>query len=111
MSNTYTWVFERLEVHTSYENLVDVVHTMHWRCNADNGAGQTATIYDTQACGPIDPTDFTPYPLLTEAEVMSWFTEAVNEAQINAIKAALDQKIADQITPPTLSLAPPWVSV
>lgn len=107
--NTYTWQFPLLDVYPLYEGLVDAVFSMRWRMTADDGAGHTAEAYGTQAAGPIDHNDFIPFADLTLAEVTGWAEAAMGAIDLAALKASLDKDIADQVSPPTASLPPPWV--
>ena len=106
--NTYTWQFPALDVYPSHAGLADAVFNMHWRLAADDGGGHTAEAYGTQAAGPIDPSEFIPYADLTLAEVTGWVEAAMGVIDLNSLKDSLDRQIADQVTPPTASLAPPW---
>lgn len=107
--NTYTWQFPKLDVYPTYETVADAVFNMHWRLTADDGAGHTATVYGTQQCGPVDLNDFIPFADLTLAEVQGWVEQAMSTDQIATLTGVLDENIASQITPPYLSLSPPWV--
>lgn len=105
---TYVWQFPALDVYPVYQTVVNAVYSMNWRLVADDGAGHTASAYGSQRCGPIDVGNFTPFANLTLAEVQSWLEEQFGANRISEIKAQLDQQIANQITPPTASLPPPW---
>ena len=106
--NTYTWQFPALDVYPLHEGLADAVFNMHWRLTADDGSGHTAEAYGTQAAGPIDPNDFIPYADLTLVEVTGWVEAAMGEVDLGTLKASLDQRIANQVSPPTATLAVPW---
>lgn len=108
MPTAYTWTFAALEVYPTYQGVVNAVYNLHWRLNADDGASHTASVYGSQRCGPIDPQNFTPFANLTLAQVQGWIEQLLGANQISLFKAQLDQQIANQITPPTASLPPPW---
>jgi hypothetical protein len=104
----YTWQVEALEVYPTYQTVTNAVYNVHWRLIADDGASHTASDYGSQRCGTIDVNNFTPFDNLTLSQVQSWLEEKLGANQISVIKAQLNQQIANQITPPTASLPPPW---
>ena len=106
--NAYTWQFPALEAYPTYEGLTDAVFSMHWRLTANDGAGHTAEIYGEQRTGPIDPADFIPFADLTKAEVQGWLETELGADVVANMKTGLDAAIANQINPPTVTLAPPW---
>jgi hypothetical protein len=108
MPTAYTWQFATLEVYPTYQTVTNAVYNMHWRLIADDGASHTASAYGSQTCGAIDVNNFTPFANLTLSQVQSWLEEKLGANQISVIKAQLNQQIANQITPPTASLPPPW---
>ena len=109
MANTYVWQFESLDVYPTYETVTDAVFSVHWRLHADDGNDHRASVYGEQRCGDIDPNDFIPFNQLTEAEVQSWVEGQMGSAGISELYASLDSQIADQINPPSVSMAPPWL--
>ena len=101
---TYDWEFGELDCYKDHEGQVDVVFDVVWRLNARDGeyswsdGGHLEVSY---ASG--DP--FIPFGDLTEADVQGW-CEVGHD--VDAIKAALDIKVAEQQNPATEVLAPPW---
>ena len=106
---TYTWQFESLDVFPTYETVTDAVFSVHWRLHADDGLGHVASAYGEQRCGDIDPNDFIPFDQLTPADVQGWVEAQMGPTEIGELHASLDSRIADQINPPSLSMAPPWI--
>ena len=105
MSNTYTWIVERMDCYPTYESQTDVVFTVHWRCNATDGT-HNATIYSTQGLTYVAGSAYTPYAQLTQDQVLGWiWTSGVDQT---ATQTALDTMIANQINPPVVSPALPW---
>lgn len=104
---TYTWQFEALDVYTTYQGLVNAVYAVHWKLTGDDGSGHVATANGTQGLGAIDPQNFTPFDNLTVSQVQGW-VEARMGSEVAEQRAALDQNIADQITPRVQTLPPPW---
>ena len=110
---TISWIIERLFVKPTEGPNTDVVITADWRCNGTEttGSGDTEKTYTGTCYGscsfpsPGDP--FTPYPDLTQDQVLNWCWEnGVNRTEIEANVA---QQIAFQIDPPVVSLPLPWV--
>ena len=101
-----SWIIERLLVKPTEGDKTDVVITADWRCNGsqDNYSG---TCYGSASFAP--PTgSFTPYPDLTEQQVLGWcFSNGVDQ---KAIEANVTQQINDQINPPVIAPPLPWVT-
>jgi len=104
---TLSWIIERLLVKPTEGSLTDVVITADWRCN---GTDETYSGTCYGSCSFTPPSgEFTPYPDLTEAQVLNWcYANGVDQA---AIEANVTQQINDQINPPVVTLPLPWVPV
>jgi hypothetical protein len=102
---TILWLIERLLVKPTEGSLTDVVITADWRCNGTDGT-YSGTCYGSTSFAP--PTgSFTPYPDLTEAQVLGWcFANGVDQS---AIEANVTQQIADQVNPPIIAPPLPWL--
>jgi len=109
MPNAYTWQFVALDVFLTYQNETDVVFNVHWRLHADDGLGHVASVYGDQRCGDVDPDNFIPFDELTSVDVQGWVEEQMGADEIDELHATLDASIADQINPPSVSMAPPWL--
>ena len=102
---TILWIIERLLVKPTEGSLTDVVITADWRCNGsqDNYSG---TCYGS-ASFAAPSGDFTPYPDLTQDQVLGWcFSNGVDQA---AIEANVTQQIENQINPPIIAPPLPWL--
>ena len=109
MANTYTWVISQLECYPQHEGHDDVVFTVHWRRQATDGT-HYADVYGSQSV-TLDPSaPFTPYASLTEAQVIGWLEAAMGAEIVAKMNAALDKQIEDQINPPVVRPALPWVN-
>lgn len=104
---TYTWVIERLDCYPERDGQTDVVFTVHWRLNAQDGE-YGASGYGTIGLTYDPAAPFTPYDSLTEAQVVGWVRAALGAEQIAQMEAALAQAIAAQINPPVVSPPLPW---
>ena len=103
---TILWLIERLLVKPAEGSLTDVVITADWRCNGsqDNYSG---TCYGS--CSFAPPTgSFTPYPDLTQDQVLGWCYE--NGVDKSAIEANVTLQIENQINPPVVTLPLPWAA-
>lgn len=110
---TISWIIERLLVKPTEGSLTDVVITADWRCNGTEttGTGDDAKTYSGTCYGSASfapPTgNFTPYPDLTEQQVLEWcFANGVDKV---AIEANVSAQIADQINPPIIAPPLPWL--
>jgi hypothetical protein len=104
---TILWLIERLLVKPVEGTLTDVVITADWRCNGsqDNYSG---TCYGSCSFQPPSGS-FTPYPDLTQEQVLGWCYE--NGVDKTAIEANVSLQIENQINPPVVALPLPWVPV
>ena len=101
---TINWIIERLLVKPTEGSLTDVVITADWRCNGSQDQ-YSGTCYGS--CSFAPPTDaFTPYPDLTEQQVLNWCWE--NGVDKTAIEANVTAQINNQINPPVVVLPLPW---
>ena len=102
---TILWIIERLLVRKVEGTYSDVVITADWRCNGsqDNYSG---TCYGS-ASFAAPSGDFTPYPDLTQDQVLGWcFANGVDQA---AIEANVTAQIENQINPPVIAPPLPWL--
>lgn len=107
MPTTYKWIISSLECYPEKEDKQDVVFIIHWRRQAMD-SGYIAEIYGDQfiSLDPLEP--FTPYPNLTEPQVIGWLESSLGEKTLAAQKISLDKQIADQIDPPVITPPIPW---
>lgn len=109
-----SWIIERLLVKPTEGDKTDVVITADWRCNGTEttGTGDDAKTYSGTCYGSASfapPTEaFTPYPDLTEQQVLGWcYSNGVDQS---AIEANVTKQIADQINPPVIAPPLPWAA-
>ena len=101
---TISWIIERLLVKPTEGDKTDVVITADWRCNGTQDQ-YSGTCYGSASFAPPTET-FTPYPDLTQDQVLGWCYE--NGVNKTAIEANVTQQIADQINPPVIAPPLPW---
>ena len=101
MAIEYTWTIGNLEYNNDSDQGVVIAH---WRCTGVDG-DYNATAYSTQSFTPDPSADgYVAYADLTEAIVIGWVQNAVDQA---ATEASIAAKIESQKTPATLS-GMPW---
>jgi hypothetical protein len=102
---TLSWIIERLLVKPTEGSNPNVVITADWRCNGSQDQ-YSGTCYGSASFAA--PTgSFTPYPDLTQDQVLSWcFSNGVDQA---AIEANVSLQIENQINPPVIAPPLPWV--
>ena len=104
MSNVYVETIERMDCYPTQDTMTDVVCTVYWRMNANNG-DYSATAYGSCGITFVEGEPFTPYADLTFQQVWGWVAAKVN---MDDMKAALDKQIAEQVNPPIVSPPLPW---
>ena len=104
---TILWLIERLLVKPTEGSLTDVVITADWRCNGTDET-YSGTCYGSCSFQPPSGS-FTPYPDLTQEQVLQWCYE--NGVDKTAIEANVSLQIENQINPPVVTLPLPWVPV
>ena len=106
MEITYSWTISSLETAPVDGELNDVVKVIHWRYKGVDG-DYSAEVYSSYACPSPSETDFTAYPDLTEADVVSWLEAGID---VEAMQENIASQIADQKNPKIVSLPLPWVN-
>ena len=104
MAITYSWSISSLETAPVDGELNDVVKIVHWRYKGVDG-DYSAEVYSSYACPSPSETDFTAYPDLTEADVVSWLEAGID---VEAMQENIASQIADQKNPKIVSLPLPW---
>jgi len=104
---TLSWLIERLLVKPIEGSNPDIVITADWRCNGTQDQ-YSGTCYGSCSFQPPSG-EFTPYPDLTQEQVLNWcYENGVDQA---AIEANVTLQIENQINPPVVTLPLPWVPV
>jgi hypothetical protein len=101
----YNWTFSAFDCRVDEDGLQKVVTTVHWRYRGTDEDGITAEIYGAQAVGAPNPEAFTPYPQISQEQVIEWM-EATMDVE------TMQNNIATQINliknPVTETLSAPW---
>ena len=107
MAITNTWAVVQMDAYPEYECEQDVVFTVHWQLNGTDGT-YSGSVYGSVGVTTDPDAPFTPYADLTEAQVIGWVQDALDEEQVAAYEANVAEQIANQINPPVVSPALPW---
>lgn len=98
MTLTYTWKLTGLKKtdNPSIE-LNDIIVQTYWECTGTDENGNSGTFTGATPFDPskVDPEDFTSYENLTEAQVLGWIQDLVNN-DLN-YKAHIEERIMKQI--------------
>lgn len=112
MSATITWKVGTLECYPTYQEEKDVVFTVHWDCLGSeivNGVSYNGRVYGSNAVTYHSGSEFTPYELLTESQVLGWIWESMGVSQKENVEAGVQNQINNQINPPVVILPLPWI--
>ena len=110
MAITYEWEIPQVETfptHTDEQDPSntesDVVHVIHWKLIAtDNVNNVSVSNYGKVSIDTDDLSGFTAFNSVTKAQAVTWLEAWFNkypDSNVATIKARLDRKIAEEITP------------
>ncbi len=102
---TYKWEFPAFDCSLDKEGMEKVVTTVHWRYKGTDKNDVTAEIYGAQAVGEPTPEAFTPYPELSEEQVIGWMESVMD---IEEMKTNIANQIDLITNPVTVTLPPPF---
>lgn len=98
MALTYEWKIRSLKKQDDPSTqLNDIIVQTYWECTGTDEGGNSGTFNGATPFKPdqIDPNNFTLYENLTEAQVLSWIQDVVNDNP--SYKAHIDDQIQKQI--------------
>tara|TARA_R100001510_G_C7618622_1_gene180078 strand:+ start:806 stop:1138 length:333 start_codon:yes stop_codon:yes gene_type:complete len=110
MAATFTYSISQTDFVLSEDGLTNVINNLHWRCDAvetSGGSDYTAGSYGTQGLAAPDPSAFTAYDSVTEANCIGWLKTEMGDDAVAALEAGLQANIDAQITP-TTGEGVPW---
>ena len=105
---TYDWFFSVLDVRPSAEGQTDVVYLIQWRYGGDDGDGHSAFVSGRVGCTYTEGDPFIPFADLTKSDVEGWTTTNLGDDEVARLKVQIDGMIAEEITPTTEAMTPPW---
>jgi len=109
MATTITWTIDSLSTSTQVINgFSEVVLQAAWRCTGTDGI-YTASNYGSVSIAEPQPNDtnFIPFAQLTQAEVLNWVWETVNQADV---EASVTAQVANLANPPVITPPLPWAT-
>ena len=98
MALTYSWKIKSLKKQDDPSaELNDIIVQTYWECTGTDAAGNSGTFHGATPFEPdqVDPANFTTYENLTEAQVIGWIQDVVNNNP--GYKAHIDEQIQKQI--------------
>ena len=101
MAITYTWDCKTVDTYPTKDSKSDVIFNVHWRLNAEDDTKDknSGTIYGVESINTDDLSTFTAFADLKESDVIGWVESGLGEARVKDLKTALDDQIAEKITP------------
>ena len=102
---TYTWNFPAFDCRVDEDGMQDVVTTVHWIYIGTDENGITANLYGAQGVGTPTPDAFTPYPDLSEDQVIGWMEATLD---VSAMQTNITKQIELIIKPVYVTLPPPF---
>ena len=104
MAITSTYNVLNMNVSPSLDGLSDVVVSVVSQVVSTDGAFVAQATFTDQVGSP-NPSDFTAYPDLTQAEVMTWIPDhGADQSTLAFLAADIDR----QANPPVITVSPPW---
>jgi hypothetical protein len=103
----FAWSFPQFDVAKAEDGLTDVIKTIHWRYDAQDGSF-SAGAYGSIGLSAPDPSSFVPYTQITAMWAIDCVTAQVKMDELNA---ALETQIANQKNPPTMPMVPPFTAL
>ena len=108
MDITSTFGVLNMNVVPSLDGLTDVVVSVVSQVLSSTVSGDTtyyAQATFTDQVGAPNPGDYTAYPDLTEAEVLTWIPDhGADQGTLNYLASDLER----QVNPPEVTMSPPW---
>ena len=110
MAIGYTWDVNTCDTYPTKDSKSDVVYNVHWRLTATDdtnkdseGNNWTATTYGSQSVDTSDLASFIEWSSLKASDVQGWVETAMGSDTVTAMKTALDEQIAEKITPTSVT--------
>jgi len=101
MAITYTWDCKTVDTYPTKDSKSDVIFNVHWRLNAEDDTKDknSGTIYGVESINTDDLSTFTAFADLKESDIIGWVESGLGEEKVKELKSALDNQIAEKITP------------
>ena len=110
MAIGYTWDVNTCDTYPTKDSKSDVVYNVHWSLTATDdtnkdseGNNWTADTYGLQTLDTSDLSSFIEWSSLKASDVQGWVETAMGSDTVTAMKTALDEQIAEKITPTSVT--------
>jgi len=106
MAIGYAWDVSTVDTYPTKSSKSDVIYNVHWKLTATDDTNKDAsnvniseTVYGSQVLDTSDLSSFKAFADVTASDVQGWVETAMGSTKVNELKAMLDAKIAETITP------------
>lgn len=110
MAISYEWDCTKCDTYPTKSGKSNVVYNVHWKLMATDNTNKdsndnkwTAKVGGTQAVSTDDLSSFKNWSSLTNADVQGWVEAAMGADAVKDLKAGLDARIAEMITPTSVT--------
>jgi hypothetical protein len=110
MAITYTWNVVQMDAYPEKDGLTDVVFHVHWALTGTDGT-YVGNVYGSVNIPLDESATYTPYNQLTKEQVIGWVKDALGTEGVTSYEENIAVQIQDQINPPSVVLALPWITV
>ena len=110
MTISYSMKIDSLECVPALDGLTNVVRRAIWTMTGTDGDLTASTSASTDFPAPSPEQPFVAFEDLPEATVIGWVEANADAAYLESRRAHIADLIADQIAPPIVTKAPPWIT-
>ena len=110
MAISYEWDCTKCDTYPTKSGKSNVVYNVHWKLMATDNTNKdsndnkwTAKVGGTQTVSTDDLSSFKNWSSLTNADVQGWVEAAMGADKVKDLKAGLDARIAEMITPTSVT--------
>ena len=101
MAITYTWDCKTVDTYPTKDGKSDVIFNVHYKLKGEDDTTEknVATTYGVASINTDDLSTFTAFADLKESDIIGWVESGLGEERVKELKSALDNQIAEKITP------------
>jgi len=103
----YEWTISQIDLIPMVDDVENIVNTVHWRYKATH-ENIVKEVYGAETVTLKADGDFIKYEDLTEETVVGWIISILGKDRCAELAQVLDREIANELSPPVVSLALPW---
>ena len=94
MSNTYTWIIQKLIDHTPEDGNEKTIYSVEWTLKGEDEQGNTTDLPGTTAIPFDEEAEFTAYADLTESQIISWVETNTDPETLEVYHRNIDNQLA-----------------